>query len=79
MPPAAPAVNSLPLIHVDAASVSLAPDGGYDLLLHTSEGRARFRVPLAVGLHVFQITNPAAPASAHMGKQPIRKPSGRLL
>lgn len=72
------------IIEADAASVSLARDGGYLLLLHTSVGCVRFHLPLAVGSHVFRITNPAAPEHGAKadGVRPVARAdssvSGRL-
>ncbi|HEX2862168.1 MAG TPA: hypothetical protein VHN79_11035 [Lacunisphaera sp.] len=52
-------------LEVAAASVSLAPDGGYHLLLVASAGAVRFHVPLAVGCSVFRITNPRSTEFVH--------------
>lgn len=68
-----------PVIHVDAASVSVARDGSYHLLLRTSVGAGRFIMPLAVGEKVFRVTNPKC---AHIPKEkdaPVTKPNGSLL
>jgi hypothetical protein len=58
-------MSGLSTLEVDAASVSLAPDGGYYLLVHTTAGVVRMHVPLAVGCAIFRITNPRSSEFVH--------------
>lgn len=66
-------------LEVDAASVSVARDGGYFLLLHTTAGVVRFHVPLAVADPIFRITNPAVRYVPKVKSQPrpvVETPKG---